>query len=145
MPGTSSISGVISGLSTDDIISKLIELERAPITRMQSKKTKLNARLTAWQEANTRILALKSKMDSLASSFTFDARKLTSSDEAILKGTASIGADVGTYYLKVNSLARAHQLRTDGDGFADTTSTPVGTGTLSIQTGSSARHGDHRR
>ena len=145
MPGTSSISGVISGMSTDEIISKLIELERAPITRMQSKKTKLNAKLTAWQDANTRILALKGKMDALASSITFDARKLTSSDEAILKGTASIGADVGTYYLKVNSLARAHQLRTDGDGYADTELHPGRNRHSQHSDGLIRRHGDHRR
>lgn len=137
MPGTSSVNGVISGMNTDDIISKLIELERAPITRMQSKKDKLNARLTAWQDANTRILALKSKMDSLANSLTFDARKFTSSDEAILKGTVAPGAQTGTFYLKVNALARAHQLRTDGDGYADIDSTHIGTGTISIGTGSS--------
>lgn len=136
MPGTSSINGVISGMQTDQIIAKLIELERTPIVRLQAQKATLNARLTAWQEINTRILALKTKADQLASSSTFSARTFVSGDETVVKGSASPGAQPGVYYVKVNALARSHQLVSNG--YADTTSTRVGTGTITIQTGDQA-------
>lgn len=128
------MGGLASGLNTQDIIAKLVELERVPITRLESRKTKLNTKLNAWQEMNTRVLALKEKMDALSRSMTFDARTLTSSDDTLLKGTVTSGADAGVYYVKVNSLARAHQIRSDGEGFADTTS-GIGTGTITLNTG----------
>lgn len=136
MPGTSSINGVISGMQTDQIIAKLIELERAPIVRLQAQKATLNARLTAWQEINTRILALKTKADQLASSSTFGARTFISGDETVVKGSASPGAQPGVYYVRVNALARSHQLVSNG--YADTTNTRVGTGTIAIQAGNNS-------
>jgi flagellar hook-associated protein 2 len=136
VPGTASISGVISGLDTDEIVAKLMELERLPIVRLQAKRTTLNTRLAAWQEANTRVLALKTKADALAGANTFGAKTVTSSDDTILTGTATYQATAGTYFLKVTALARTHQLTTQG--YADTTSTRVGTGTISIQVGSAA-------
>lgn len=138
MAGTSSVGGLASGLDTNSIISQLIELERIPITNLETRKTKLNAKLSAWQEANTRILALKDKMTALSLGTSFNARTLTSSDETIVKGTVTSSAEVGTYYVTVNSVARSHQIRTDGDGYTDTTATRLGTGTLSISVGTGA-------
>ncbi|HET6456291.1 MAG TPA: flagellar filament capping protein FliD [Armatimonadota bacterium] len=135
MPGTSSISGIISGLDTQSIVSQLMELARGPVTRMETRKTSLSNQITAWQDANTRILALKTKAGALATASTFDAKTATSSDESIVTGTATYSAQAGSYYLTVNSLARAHQLKTEG--YANTTST-VGTGTISIAVGSGA-------
>jgi flagellar hook-associated protein 2 len=135
MPGTSSISGIISGLDTQSIISQLMDLARTPVIRMETRKATLSNQITAWQDANTRILALKTKADALATASTFDAKTATSSDESIVKSTATYSAQAGSYYLTVNSLARAHQLKTEG--YANTTST-VGTGTISIGVGSGA-------
>ena len=135
MPGTSSISGIISGLDTQSIISQLMELARGPVTRMETRKATLSKQISAWQDANTRILALKTKADALATASTFDAKTVISSDESIVTGTATYSAQAGSYYLTVNSLARAHQLKTEG--YANTTST-VGTGTISIAVGSGA-------
>lgn len=135
MAGVASIGGVISGLDTNNIIDQLVTLERTPITRLQAKKSSLNAKLTAWQDANTRILALKVKAEQLASGATFDAKLMTSSDESIIKGTVSYAAQTGTYYLKVNQLARAHQMKTEG--YADP-SAEIGTGSITITVGSGA-------
>lgn len=136
MAGTTSINGVVSGLDTESIINKLMELERTPITRLQVKRASLNTKLSAWQEANTRMLALKTKADTLAQGSTFEAKSFTSDDDDILKGSATYSALAGTYYIKVNQLARAHQLKTDG--YADTNITQVGTGTVTITVGEGA-------
>lgn len=133
MPGTSSINGVVSGMDTAGIIDKLLELEKAPVTRLQTQKSTLNDKLTAWQDANTRILALKTKVDTLANSSTYDTKLFSTSDDSILTGTASSSAQSGIYYLKVNQLARAHQLKSEG--YADINLTQVGTGKISISTG----------
>lgn len=135
MAGIASIGGVISGLDTNNIIDQLIALERAPITRLQTKKSTLNAKLSAWQDANTRILALKAKAEQLANNTTFDTKLMTSSDESIIDGSVSYTAQTGTYYLKVNQLARAHQMKTEG--YADP-SAEIGTGSITITIGSGA-------
>lgn len=129
MAATSTISGIISGLKTSDIIDQLMQLERTPITRLESKKTVLEKKLSAWQDANTRLLALKTAADKLADKATFDAKLIESSDEDIVKASVSSTAQAGTYYLKVNQLARSHQVKTGG--YANTTDA-VGTGTLTI-------------
>ncbi|MDO8585749.1 MAG: flagellar filament capping protein FliD [Armatimonadota bacterium] len=134
MPGMTSISGVISGLKTDEIIAKLMQLERMPITRLQAKKASLDEKLKAWQDANTRILALKTKSDALAFSVGFMAKSFSSSDETVVRGSTTTGAEAGVYYVTVNALARAHQQKSVG--FADTTNTRVGTGTIGITVGS---------
>lgn len=133
MQGTASISGIISGLQTHDIIAKMMELERMPIVRLQARQSALQAKSAAWQEVNMRILAVKVKADVLSLRATFDAKNFTSSDEAIITGSASFTAQAGTYYLNVNSVARTHQIKSDG--FAETTSS-IGTGSVSISVGS---------
>lgn len=133
MAGTSSISGVISGMKTDDIISKLMELEKAPITRMQVQQATLKTKLSAWQDANTRMLALKIKTDALTSSQTFNQSTFTSNNEDIVTGSVDESATAGTYFLKVMTLAQTNQVSTQG--YADTSASTIGTGSISIKTG----------
>ena len=133
MPGTASISGVVSGLKTDEIIAKLLELEGASVRRLEAKKAALQTKLTAWQDLNTRVLALQTKANALSTKSAFQVKSFTSSDEDIATGSASPTADVGTYFLKVTQLAKTHQIKTQG--YADINTTKVGTGTVTIQVG----------
>lgn len=137
MAGTASVSGIISGLKTDDIIAKLMELANAPVKRLEARKTALSAKITAWQEMNTRILALKTKASALASPLTFQTKDLTTSSSDILTGTASSTAQAGTYFIKVNATAKTSQLKTQG--FADINSTTIGTGTITVGAGAAGR------
>lgn len=133
MAGTSSISGIISGLKTDDIIAKLIELGKKPIDRLQNNKNALNAKVAAWQDFNTRVKALNDKADALAKADTFATKTITSSDSNLVTGTASTSAQAGSYYIKITNLATTHQLK--AEGYADISSNTAGTGTISINVG----------
>lgn len=134
MAGTASISGVVSGMKTDEIIAKLMELAQAPVQRMQVRKAALTSQLTAWQVMNTRVLALKLKANTLANPSAFQAKTVTSSDTDILTATATASASAGTYFLKVSQLALAHQ--EISTGYDDIDTTTVGTGAISITVGS---------
>lgn len=123
MPATASISGLISGLKTDDIIAKLMDIAKRPQTRMQVDRADAQLRLATWQDLNTRILAVKSKIDSLATSDAFQACQATSSDMSVLQATAGTGADPGTYYMTVNTRAQGHQLSGLSSGSPATTFT----------------------
>jgi len=133
MPGTSYIGGIISGLNMDDILTKLVELSRAPIDRLQVKRVAYEAKLTAWQTANTRLLALKTQAASLSASSAFRGYTVTSSDADAVTATASTSAVNGIYTFTVEQLAAAHQMASQG--YADYDSTSVGTGTVTIAAG----------
>lgn len=118
MAGTSSINGLVSGLRTDEIVSKMMELAKRPQTKLQADKTDAQLRLSTWQNLNVRIMAVKSKLDSIAVSGAFDNCQANSSDLSVLQASAGIGASPGTYYLKIINRAQAHQLAgvTSGEG-----------------------------
>ena len=110
MPGTMSINGLSSGLQTDQIISKYMEIARKPQQALTDRKTKAQQQLMAWQDLNTRVLALQTKCDSIASVAGFQTKTATSSQPDIVDVTASSSATAGTYYVTVNNTAKSHQI-----------------------------------
>lgn len=130
---TFSVDGLVSGLNTTDIINKLLEVERAPVRRLEARKSEANARLAAWRALNTKLTTLEDRAAALASSLTYKAAKATSSNPQVAVASAAVGATPGTYTLTVNRLASAHQLSTDT--FADKDAQVFGTGTLTLTVG----------
>lgn len=136
MPALQSISGLISGLQTDDIIQKLIEFKKRPIQLLSDQKAKLTNKLTAWQSVNARLLAVKLKAADLASSNAFNSKSATSSDESVATASVSTTATAGSYTIKVVRLAKAEQIGS-ALNYASTTSTALGSGTITIHNNSS--------
>lgn len=132
----SSISGIISGLDTESIISQLTSLRRAPQIRMQARKTVLQKKLEAWDGLKKQLSSLKSAASALSQAATFRRSSATSSDTALLTVAASPEAAPGTYHLTVLATAQAHQVKSQG--YADSGAAVLGTGTLSIQVGAGA-------
>ena len=132
MSGTASISGIVSGLKTDEILEKLQTLAKLPIARLNMRKATYAAKLSAWQSINSRLLSLKEKAGALASHTVFSAVKATSSNESLVKATVAGSVPAGEYSFTVNTLATAHKVISQG--YANET-TLVGSGTFSIATG----------
>ena len=131
MPGTMSIGGLMSGLKTDEIIAKVMEYARRPQTRLQEQKAENQLRLAAWQDINTRVLALRTRSESIADLIDFQAMSATSSDSDILTASASTSAAPGTYYFKVTSRAQSHQVSSQAGAYASVNDV-VGTGTVHL-------------
>ena len=129
MAGTMSISGLVSGLKTDDIVAKVMERARAPLARLQNQKALNQQRLVAWQDINMRILGLKIKAEGIADAADFRAASATSSELTIVNATATTDATPGAYYLKVTSRAQAHQVTSQAGAFTSVNDL-VGTGTV---------------
>ncbi len=129
MPGVSSISGIISGLQTQEILDKLRQVEMASVNRLQAQKSTLNQRLTTWQSLNTKLLALKTAISPLTLPHTFSARSVSISDESALSAAASSSAPEGSITFNIISLASTHQLGSQGYANAETL---VGDGTITI-------------
>lgn len=131
------IGGLVSGLKTDDIVSQLMEIERAPVKRLESKKTDIQTKLTAWRDLNTRILALSTAANRLKNESSFAQREATSSNPDILTVSASPGKSIASQMIKVHSLSTNHQVTTQSYASPDES---LGVGTLNIRVGASLNY-----
>jgi flagellar hook-associated protein 2 len=129
---TSSISspGIASGLDVNSIISKLMELERIPLTKLATKEADYNAKLTAYGSIKGALSSMQTAAQTLASTATFTGKSASVSDSTVLAASASSAAAAGTYSLSITQLAKFHTVRSDTN-YAATTDT-FNTGTLAI-------------
>ena len=128
MSGLTSVDGIISGLKTTEIIDSIMAVERRPVTLLEAKNERYNTEFLSYQSMTAKLLSIQSDADALARASTFEARTTSSSDTDILTASAAPRAVSGTYDLTVAAIARSHQVASQG--FADTDTTTVGTGTL---------------
>ena len=116
MAGLTSVSGLASGLDWRSLIDQLRAVEHRPIDLLTNRKTEYSSKLKAWQDLNTRLLALKTSAEKLkdAGDFNLYSSFLNSSSttkaEDIL--TASVGSATGSgsYALEVLQTARAQKV-----------------------------------
>jgi flagellar hook-associated protein 2 len=125
--------GLVSGINSRDIIDQLMALEARPKTRLQSRIDKVNEQRLAYTEITTRLTSLRVNATMLKKPSSFTDAAATSSNEDVLTATASRGAAVGSYQLRVARLVTTQQLI--GRGFADFDTARVGAGTLTLELG----------
>src|SRR5215208_1462637 len=100
------IGGLATGLDTESLISKLLTVERKPVTLLETRKAKFTALSAAFKDLNSRISTLKSRADSLKDPAIFFARSVSSSDDTVATATASQGTVRGTFTLTSTKLAK---------------------------------------
>lgn len=137
MAGTISFDGLATGIKTADTVDKLIEVESRPKILKEAEKTRLDNKLAAWREVNSKLLSVSVAAGDLSRLATWNTQKVTSSDDSLLTAKASLAAATGTYTVTVDRLARAHQV--GSQGFATSNST-LGSGALNLQVGTGAIH-----
>ena len=108
-----SISGLASSLDTESIISKMLEARQIPIKRLENKQERLSLKREAYQDVNTQLLALQTTALSLRLDSTFVARSATSSDDGIVRATASLGTAKTNHRVKVLQLAQEASVSSD--------------------------------
>ncbi|MFZ0452030.1 MAG: flagellar cap protein FliD N-terminal domain-containing protein, partial [Desulfatiglandaceae bacterium] len=127
-----SVGGLASGLDTQGIISKMMDLERQPITLLKQKEDAFQVKLSAYGEVKSALSEFQSAVNDLKYPSSFASSSSVSSNEGILTVTSSGSAALGSHSIIVSSLAQAHMVRSAA--FTDSTDV-VGTGTISIQIG----------
>ncbi|MEW6582098.1 MAG: flagellar filament capping protein FliD [Actinomycetota bacterium] len=129
-----SFSGLSSGVDTNSIVKQLMALERQPITKIESQKSKVTARQSVHQEINTLLKTLRDKAKALLDTSAFAAKSATSSDAAIASATADSTAAAGAYNLVVTGLAKAHTTASGASPAisADTLHLTVGSTTVNV-------------
>jgi flagellar hook-associated protein 2 len=105
----STVDGLISGLSTTDLINQLVSVEAAGQNRLRNKVKVEQGVVSAYQSVNSKLSALKTAADGLITSTLskpWTAAKATSSDKAVT-ATAANGATSGELTFNVKNLANA--------------------------------------
>ncbi|CUB13248.1 Flagellar hook-associated protein 2 [Bacillus subtilis] len=103
------ITGLASGMDIDDIVSKLMQTERAPLDKLKQKKQTLEWQRDSYREVNTKIKELQDYMskNTLTYPSTYQSKTVTSSNESVLTATGSASAPNSSYTVEVASLATA--------------------------------------
>ena len=128
---TFNFSGIASGLDTNSIVSQLMQIERAPITRLQVQRAEYEDRRDAWTSITTKLSEFRTALDSARYASDFDAfTTVTSTNEDAVSISASGSPAATTLDVTVEQLAATHQLAT-GSGFGASTAL-VGTGSFEI-------------
>lgn len=132
---TMTISGLASGLDTDEIIRQLMEIERIPVTRLERRKADLEVDRSAWKDIGSRLTNLLGTLTSLKLASTFKAKTAASSNEKVLTATATADAAAGTYRIQVQQLAQAHKVASERN--ENWTAGEGGTFTITLDNGQS--------
>src|SRR5437763_16656563 len=101
---STSVDGLISGLNTSDIISKLMQIERQPQDALKLQLATLNSRIAAYQTINTKISALNDASNALSTATGWNVFAANSSLPTSATATATSAATAGSLTFVVNQL-----------------------------------------
>ncbi|AKG36566.1 flagellar filament capping protein FliD [Paenibacillus durus] len=102
-----SISGLASGFDSAAYIKAVMNQEKVPVTKLETKKENVTKYQGLFNTLKTKVSALKDAAFSLSDISAFKVNSATSSDTTKLTVTAGDTALAGDYSLNVTSLAKA--------------------------------------
>ncbi len=108
--GSMSISGLVSDLDINGIITQLGQIRRRPVELLEQRQAAWTEKLTAFQQLSARLLGLSTACTALCDGSSFRQVTASSSDASAVVVGASAGAPVGHYDVTVQQLARAHKI-----------------------------------
>jgi flagellar hook-associated protein 2 len=111
--GTEQITGLASGLNTDQIIQEEMAIYEQPVTNLENQQTGLTAQNTALTSIQSELQTLESDAQALGDPSLFQAtQNVTSTNPTLIGATATstgAGAVEGGYQVAVTNLAAAAQ------------------------------------
>lgn len=96
MPGIR-IGGLVSGMDTDSIIKKLMDVERIPLDKLKQKKQKEEWKRDSYREMNSLLLELQKKADEMRYQAMFTKKKVMSSDDSRVSISSSGTPNLSSY------------------------------------------------
>ncbi len=127
------VSGLVSGLDTNTLVSQLLAIEARPQVRIQQKQAVEEVRQTALRDVQTRLSNLQDAVTGLRDVATWgDSQSVDSSDGTKVVATRTAGAAAGAFQLSITDLARADQYK------STTLTTVASGGTLTVGVGSAS-------
>lgn len=121
--------GIGSGLQLDSLLTQLETAENTKLEPIAKLKINNTAKISAFGSIKSVLTTLQSSISALKLSKTFTPIAATSSGTGVVVASAA-SAVPGSYQVKVNNLAAAHNIATQG--VASKTTGLVGAGTLAV-------------
>ena len=147
------ISGIVSGMDTQSIVSQLMQLERQPQLRLQSQKAAIEKLISTYRSLNTKVSSIGDAAKAMTGVNGWTLAKATSSDPTRVAVSATAGAATASFTFAVKSLATAASAISSGsvssldtvvtDGPLLLTSGIEALGFSSVVAGSSLAAGEH--
>jgi flagellar hook-associated protein 2 len=128
--GSISVSGLASGLPSD-IVDQLMQAENRRLSSLQTQRSTYQGQQGAVSTLKSKLLSLQTKMVALQDASSFSPRTASSSDEDVLKVSASSDASAGFHTVDVDRLARYQTVVSSG-GLASRSTAAVDSGGGSI-------------
>lgn len=107
--GTLSAAGVGSGLDVKSLISQLMAVEQRPLTLLDTREARFQARLSALGSVGGNLTSLQTLAQNLGGALTSMA-SASSGDTEVLSAAATASAQPGSYSIEVSQLAQAQKL-----------------------------------
>jgi flagellar hook-associated protein 2 len=129
-----SFSGLATGMDTDKIIAGLTSFGTKRIEALRKQQVAATSNQAVFTGLQGKLNELQGTVSRLARSVAgaFEGRKVSSSDDTLLTGVGSSTAQNGTYALRVDTLAQAHQV---GSAAVADPTTALKTGTVDLKVG----------
>lgn len=124
--------GLGSGLDVTSMVSKLVELEKRPLTLLQTKAATLNARVSAFSQLKSAISNLQDQVSKLTAAETWNAKSATSSKTDSVTANVTSAAMPTTLHVHVGHLAQGQVVSA---AVARSAAQAHGSGELKIQLG----------
>lgn len=111
---TFTVTGLSSGIDFNQLIDRLVEAARQPVTLLENKKSDQQTRVSLYQTLNSKLLALSTAVNAMNIPSEFAAKSVTVTDNGStsvtrLTASASGSATNGTHTLIINRLAQAER------------------------------------
>ena len=113
------------GFDIGSVVNQLVKARAQPIQRIQDQNSQIENKISAWNEAETKISDLRSSLDTVTGYSMWGKNKAevtTSSVEDMMSASAATNAATGTYDFEVSQLAQSHKVA--GASAADITGNP---------------------
>lgn len=129
---TISSPGVGSGLDVNSIVSQMMKLEQRPLQLLQTKASGIESKISSYGQIKSAMSALYDAAKGLTSIDTWRGKAFGTSDEAVLKGSASTSAQAAQFSVQVDRLAQSQSVASGSLA----SGTAIGTtGTLTLELG----------
>ena len=121
--------GVGSGLDLNSLLASITKAESAPLTAINQQQASYNAKLSAYGQLKSALMALQTAAAALADPTLFQGVTASSTAADVLTASAGSTAASGSYAVNVTQLAQAKSLAAVGQTLA---TAPIGGGTINF-------------
>ncbi len=106
--------GIGSGIDVNTIVSKLMQVESAPLADFDKKSASYLAQVSAFGNLSGALGSFQGALSSLTSLSSFQSLSATPSDSSVLSANATTKALPGSYRINVSQVAQAQTLASGG-------------------------------